>query len=360
MDTELNCPKRYRTEFIEPGVVSYEDVGDGKVFVSREALDRLRATFIGKPVVNVVHKDLSFEQAFKLSDKERESMADGIVFDCGWLDNGWCYADMIIWDLETQKNIDERMFSTSCAYLPTEQGNGGKWHNIDYETEVLNGNYTHMAIVKKPRYEQAKIYELPKEYRNSLSDEMIDILENKTKEKNNMAGEKGKKVFFFFTPKKNEGAEPEKKDEPVEEKINADESMVDIDGKQVPLSEIIATYQAEQEEMAKKEEVSKNTLMPEDEVDIGDGKKVLVSELMAAYNRCNAAKKNAEQEPEKENAEPEKTEEEKKAKENARKDNFNILKNAVNKASIEHAKVMTAEQRANLGKERYGSKKGDK
>jgi hypothetical protein len=356
MNTDMNCPKRYRTEFIEPGVVSYEDVGEGKVFVSREALDRFKATFIGKPVVNVVHKDLTFEQAFKLSDKERESMADGIVFDCGWLDNGWCYADMIIWDLETQKNIDEKKFSTSCAYLPTEQGIGGKWHNIDYDTEVLNGDYTHMAIVKKPRYERAKTYELPNEYRNSLSDEMIDILK---KENNNMAGEKGKKVLFFFTPKKNEGVEPEKKpDEVKEEKINADESMVDIDGKQIPLSEIIATYQAEQAEIAKKEELAKNALMPEDEVDIGDGKKVLVSELMAAYNRCNA-KKNEAKEPEKENAEDEKKEELKK-KENSKKDNFNIIKNAVNNASIEHAKVMTAEQRANLGKERYGSKKGDK
>jgi hypothetical protein len=179
MNIEGNVPKRYRTEFIEPGVVSYEDSGQGKVFVSREALDRMKATFIGKPVVNVLHKDLTFEEAFKLSDEERESMADGIVFNCGWLPNGWQFADMIVWDLETQKNIDDRQFSTSCAYLPTEVNTGGKWHNIEYDEEVKNGVYTHMAIVKNPRYEKAKIYELPKEFQNSISDELIEILTKK-------------------------------------------------------------------------------------------------------------------------------------------------------------------------------------
>jgi len=353
-------PKRYRAEFIEPGVISYQDVGQGMVFVSREALSRMIPSFIGKPVVNVEHKDLTVEQAFKLTDEEVEALADGVVYDCGWLENGWKFCDFIVWDLETQKNIDENGFSVSCAYKPSEVGKGGSWHNIPYDEEVINGNYTHLAIVINPRYEKSKVYELPKEYQNSLSDELVNILTKKNKE-SKMGGEKsGKKVFFFFDQKKNS---VEDKPAIEEEKINAEEAVVDIDGKQVSLKDLITTYQAEQAEILKKEELAKNMLNPDDEIEV-DGKKVLISALVDAYNKCNAAKNGIEASKydqgavQNEVAEDEKKTEEEKAKENAlKKDNFLKVQKALNNAgAFAPNKPKTADQRIAAGNAKYGRK----
>jgi hypothetical protein len=175
--------------------------------------------------------------------------------------------------------------------------------------------------------------------------------------------DKPKRIFSFFMPKKNEGEmqKPEEK----EEKINAEDSVVEIEGKQIPLSEIIKTWQAEQAEIAKKEELSKNALSPEDEVEI-DGKKVLVSELMSCYSKKNAepptdvkAEEVVDENLQKKNAD-EKEEEKKETKENAKK-NFNKLQNAISKAGVEF-KVMvnTREDRIKDGKNKYGSVKGDK
>jgi hypothetical protein len=359
------CPKRYRAEFIEPGIINYEDVGQGKVFVSRETLDRMRSSFIGKPVVNAAHKDLSFEEAFKLSDEDRESLADGIIYNCGWLPTGWGFADMIVWDLDTQKNIDQKKFSVSCAYQPTEAGINGKWHNFEYDEEVKNGVYTHMAIVNNPRYEGSKIYELSKEYQNSLADNVIKTYYEIQKESNNNMA-KENKILKFFMPKKNEGEKTqEEKDKEAkeleakknaeeangDEKINAEEAMVDIEGKQVPLSEIIKIYQAEQEELAKTQ-TNAQPLNPEDEVEV-DGKKVLVSELMACYSKNT--NKNAGEETAEEKAKKEAETKEASVKKNA---NFNKLQNAITKSGSEFKVSFTTEnERYAEGQKRYGSKK---
>jgi hypothetical protein len=353
------CPKRYRAEYIEPGIVNYEDEGQGKVFVSGEALSRMCKSFIGKPVVNAAHRDLTFKEAFKLSDEDKESLADGIVYNCGILGTGWGFADMIVWDLETQKNIDQKKFSISCAYVPTEEGPNGKWHNFDYDEEVKNGNYTHMAIVPNPRYERSKIYELPKEYQNSLADGIIEAYYKLQKEnKNNMAKNK---IFKFFMPKKNEG---EKKDEtkkpeeetknnvdekPADEMINAEDSMIEIDGSQVSLADLIKTYQAEQAEMATKESTN-NVLTPEDEVEV-DGKKVLVGELVACYQKKASVKnEGTEEDPAK------KAEEEKKA--SLKNSNFGKIQKAINNAGQEFkVNFVSEDERYAEGKKRYGSKK---
>lgn len=337
-------PKRYRIEFIEPGICNYEDVNQGKVFVSREALDRMKSSFIGKPVVNEVHKSLTAQEAFKLSDEERESLADGIVYNCGWLDNGWCFADVIIWDLQTQKNIDENRYLASCAYIPKNEGKSGKWHGFDYNEEILDATYTHMAIVKDPRYEGMHIYELPNEYMNSTSNTLLEMIKNK---------EQKMAIFKFFLPKeKKNNLEPERKEEtPDLEKINADESFIDIDGEKVPLSELIKTWQVEQSE----KQITENAINPEDEVEV-DGNKVKAKELVDCYMR-NKAKMNAEPEPKIE------TEEEKKervAKENAKgKEHFNAFQSAIAKGNEEGYKMVinTKEDRIAEGKKRYGSVK---
>jgi len=346
-----NYPKRYRIEFIEPGVCSYEDVDDGTVFVSRDTLDRMRSSFIGKPIVNEEHKTLSAEEAFKLSDDEKYSIADGVIYDCGWLDNGWCYADCMIWNISTQQNIKDG-FSASCAYKPTEMAEGGKWHGFEYDGEVKNGIYTHMAIVNNPRYEGAKVYGIPEEIQNSKASELWSEYLNSIKKENNNMAEKGK-VFNFFFPKekKNEVEDKERKEmQPpgTEEKldmINAEESYIDIDGEQVPLSKLIEIYVAEQQEQ--------KMINPDDEINV-NGQKIKASALADSYKR-NKMKTNEETDKKKEKDNADEEDEKKKEE---KQNNFKKLENAMGKSQANGYQIVisTKADRIAVGSEKYGTR----
>jgi hypothetical protein len=47
----------------------------------------------------------------------------------------------------------------SCAYLPTDKGPEGAKNGVNYDFEVLDGVYLHLAITKNPRYDDAIIVE---------------------------------------------------------------------------------------------------------------------------------------------------------------------------------------------------------
>lgn len=168
---EMPWPKSYKCNFIEPGVVHYQDLGPCKVcgdqrvcgnqgdecqvegetiLVGQDTLDRMAATFVGKPVIDKEHKEVT---PSTIIDGE----ADGVVTRV-WKENGWSWCDFLVWNPETQKHCDEGLFSVSCAYEPTQvDDTGGEYHNIPYASEIKDGCYTHLAIVQSPRYEGARI-----------------------------------------------------------------------------------------------------------------------------------------------------------------------------------------------------------
>ena len=163
------APVRYRALFIEPGIISYDDIGAGHVLVLRPALDKMLQSFIGKPVFNVSHNDTSAKTAFdfsNLTDDEKDNLACGVISAVRFDDaSGWYWADMMIWDAATQSNIDKNGFTVSCAYIPGEDtdATGGTYHGIHFDEEVLSGAYTHMAVVDNPRYEGARVFRNSKE-----------------------------------------------------------------------------------------------------------------------------------------------------------------------------------------------------
>lgn len=358
-----NWPKRYRSEFIEPGICSYEDVGAGIIFIGSDTLDKMNPSFIGKPVINGVHQDLTAEEAFKLSNEDLESLADGVIYEVGKLPNGWYYCDMIIWDEETQKNIEENDYSVSCAYIVDDVGKKGTYHEIPYDEEILEGTYTHNAIVESPRYEGAKVYELPSDYQNSRADEVCEILKNSKGETmkskifkhllnsvKNKCGSKKKNI------KKNAEEDIKKdpeKEEDDDEMMNMEGAMIDVEGEKIPLDEAVNAYKSMKDNQDDDEEVE-NLLNAEDEVDV-DGEKVNVSDLIAAYQ---TRKQNAEQA---QDVEAEEVVEEQDTVQNSKKKekskHFKMVKNAVQKTQKQKIYVNTTDERFQRGKDRYGSKK---
>lgn len=261
-------PKSYRCRFIEPGVISYEDSKQGTVLVSREALDRMGPSFRNCPVIFIPeqHDNSDKTTAFNFDDIGANP-ASGIVTGIPtWESDGWQYVDVSVWDEDAQKAI-ESGYSVSCAYFPDKEGNGGEWHQIPYDGEVLDGHYMHMAIVPRPRYEGSRIFANSKKGGNNL---------NIFKAKKNVAA-----------PAAPAPAAPEKK--PVEAetggmKANGEE-VVDIGGTKVPLYELIEAYQMKQGGSGGAD----NELTPEDEVTLPDGQKIKVADLIASYSEMGEA-----------------------------------------------------------------------
>jgi hypothetical protein len=215
---------------------------------------------------------------------------------------------MLIWDEETQRNIDQRGYSVSNAYKPLAEGGPGTENQIPYDAELLDGEYLHMAIVPNPRYQDAKIYA------NSVKEKSMGVFK--------IFAKKAKKVI--------ENAAMEEMD--VENAVIKNE-----DGEDISLADAIDAYKKMQEG-----EKETPVLNAEDEVDV-DGKKVKVGDLVNAYK--NMAKPT-------ENAEPLQTDE----AEPVVKDQVNnSVKQAAQGVADQKVEVQTREDRLNAGKARYGS-----
>ena len=251
-------PKSYKTRFIEPGIMSYEDKEQGVVLVSKETLDRMAASFRNKPVIFIpeMHDNSDEKTAFNFDDLSANP-ASGIITGIPyWGDDGWQWVEMSVWDEAAQEALDSG-YSVSCAYDADEDDTGGIWHEIPYTSEVTDGKYMHMAIVPKPRYEGSRV----------LANSKGDAL-NIFKKKNAAPPEPEKKAVPLAG-----------KETPAEEKAELmnDDTMVDVNGTPVPLHELVSNYEE------KNGAGAQSPLADEDEVALSDGTKVTLADLKAAY-----------------------------------------------------------------------------
>lgn len=326
-------PKRYRTLHITPGIVDYTD-GDQRetVLIKKPALDSMNRSFLGKPVFNFTHKVIEPEVAFNFTSEESEKHAVGVISDVGYdAESGYYFADMMIWDKDTQDNIDKKGYGVSNAYIP-EVGPAGVYNNVPYDEEVTGGEYHHMAVVDNPRYGDVKIFE-------------------------NSKGVKPMK--FFWQDKKKEDVKKNAADLKKEEgtELNPDSVIVMKNGSEVPISEMVELYKNATEEKKKEEEEKKEpTMNMEDTIEI-DGKKISMKELVDNY----LAKKNMEDDEDKSKNEGDK-DDKKGVKENSSavekpNDKFMMLKSNANQgAAVEKIKIITAASRIKVGEARYGTK----
>jgi len=270
--------RSFRMQFIEPGLCSYESEGAGMVLIQKEALDRMAPTFVGMPVFNEEHiRGVPYEELVQ-AFTDGKIKADGVVSAVSWnTGTGWFDGDLIVWDDATAQNIESGNYFPSCAYIPGENpgdtGPGGKWHNIEYDEEIVNGKYTHLAIVPQPRYEGAKFFE------NSLGGNRMRLFKiGKGKEKQNAAppAEPPK-------PETKPAAESKEGMENAGEEVDANSEVELPSGEKIPLSTLIEAYKAK----AGPGEQA-NSLSPDDEVDI-DGAPVKISALIEAYQAKNNA-----------------------------------------------------------------------
>lgn len=242
-------PLTMKCSFIEPGIVRYADVGD--VLVKKETLDKMLNSFIGKPVVNEDHRDVTPEDFTK-------GTAQGIV-NSVWFDekDAMFHAAYQVWDKPTLQNI-KGGYKVSCAYKVLRWGPGGVHNNVPYEREVLDGEYTHLAIVSNPRYEGVRIY-------NS----------------------KGAKTMTLKWIKKLLGTDGKELENAVE--IESSKSIVEVDGKEYTLDNAIEALKAQ--EAAKAKELENKAPTDDQEIDVPGLGKRTVKQLRDAIALKNASEK---------------------------------------------------------------------
>ena len=178
LKNEKQLPKRYFARHIKEGLVHYLENGKDVLYlVKNDALQKMNKSFEGKPVY-VRHVD-GIDM-----DNLRET-ADGYVVKSFYneFDGAWWTEMMVVSDKGHE--AVKKGWAVSNCYSPTEYGSGGVYHDIDYQKEVRNGEYEHLAIVPNPRYEEAVIM-TPEDFQKYNEDKQQEIKQLKNSKEKEM------------------------------------------------------------------------------------------------------------------------------------------------------------------------------
>lgn len=151
-------PGMYSCNFIEQGLVAYDnkesESGKEILYVPKETIDKMLPSFIGKPVC-IKHNKITPENYEELRSK---GVIVGNVVKV-WFNpqDGWFWCDFVVDTQKGRDRIEKEKDSVSCAYAVLDAKDGSIWHDIKYDGEVTDGEFTHLALVDSPRYEGAKI-----------------------------------------------------------------------------------------------------------------------------------------------------------------------------------------------------------
>lgn len=135
----------FKARFLQAGLVKYDF---GVCLLKKETIDKFVDTFVECPVI-IDHKD-------NIGSDDVKGTINKIWFSP---EDGWYWCSGILTDDEAIKLV-ENGYNVSCQYAITDYfvNIEGKLHNgNEYDKEILDGVFEHLAIVENPRYEDAFI-----------------------------------------------------------------------------------------------------------------------------------------------------------------------------------------------------------
>lgn len=145
----------FEARILEPGIVSYEDVGQGVAFLPRETIAKCANSFVGKPLILVTNKKGEGVHK-KITPAQLEKEARGYITSVYEGVDGWFWARGVVFDDEAKDAINAKKLC-SCGYNVAAVGPGGEYHAIRYHERIDSFSGEHLAIVDRPRYEGATI-----------------------------------------------------------------------------------------------------------------------------------------------------------------------------------------------------------
>lgn len=144
-----NLPKIFYGLHFAPGVAEYTKA-DGtvfRVFINEDTAKKMDATYTGKPVyvrhVNEVDLD------------NIQNEADGYVFDSFYNPADGKHWVRFIAVSDAAQDAIRKGWKLSNSYQPKQMTGGGLWHGVEFQNEIQEGEYDHLAIVENPRYSES-------------------------------------------------------------------------------------------------------------------------------------------------------------------------------------------------------------
>lgn len=209
-----------------PGVAEYEEPGKEpfRVFINEDTIRKMNPTFAGRPIfvehVDEVDDDLN----------EVRTEADGWVVESFFnTADGKTWAKFIVVSDRGLAAI-RRGYRLSNAYIPKSFADGGLWNGVTYRSEVKDGEFEHLAIVRNPRYEESVIMS-PEEFKAYNDEKTLELkrLANSKTQK----GEPKMKLNIFKRTK-------------VENSVDLEGMIVELPKtkKEVSLTKVINEYDA--------------------------------------------------------------------------------------------------------------------
>lgn len=362
-------PKRYYGLHMTQGVAEYNDPGfKGRVLVQDEAIKDMNPTAEGRPLY-VDHVD-----EVNLSMLQEES--DGVIVRSFFNPpDGNHWIEFMVYSDEGHEAIAKK-YTLSNAYMIKSKAPGGTHQGVQYDNEVVKGEFDHFALVPNPRYEQSKIL-TPEEFKSYNEDLLLEIQK--------LANSKEPHVLNLF--RKPKPTAPEKIENAAEietlsvklksgtektivQLVNEAEAHEDLEKKKAEngaMAEGVGYVQVGESKMTVNELVDKHTKLQESYNSlVGEHDKLKASMSTPAAAQPGATEKKSENEvpaaPAKKPGEEKKPENEESEDDKAMNAHFNALKNAPDLAAREGAKSAASEPvyesqqvQAQRGKSRYGS-----
>lgn len=347
-------PVIFYCRHMENGLAGYENE---RILVDADCMKKMAPSFAGKPIY-VQHQDVNLDTI--------QDDADGFVADCNYNElDGWLWSKMIVVS-DKGKDAVQKGWSVSNAYVPKAWSEGGAHHNVDFDRKIDDAEFTHLAIVPDPRYENAKIF-TEEEYKQYCTD--------KKKELEELRNSKRKPMLKFWKTKREEVSPADVDDDTVVELQN---------GKTMTVKELLEQKSKEPNKKAKAvenallgadvgiapegkdgheeekhvEEHGEDVKINDDEEVVHKGKKMTAKEFHDAY-MCS--RKENDEDPEQEEGKHEMKDNEAlpvKKEEDAGEKEFHEMKNARSKAKQEFVNHVDLDvDQLQRGQDRYGSKK---
>lgn len=336
MDKILAVGKVIKMPCMRSGICAYPNE---KILVTKEALERLAPTMQGVPVV-IEHPEE------KITDQTIAQLpVVGRVADMHYdQEQEIWYAHFVVDNAEAVELLQSG-YGVSTAWIADKYAAGGTFNNVPYDKELIEGRYEHLAIVKFPRYEMAfnPVFQNSKDGQNNDKEVIINNVIQKRSV--SMLGKIWKKVTQREEVMVNSG----------------EEYVVEIDGKETPLAEVVESIKTNEVDFKEKK------INGDEEIDVDD-EKMTVNQLVEAYKNLKKSSMKKNEEPEKEEEEEKKEEkEDEKPKKNDLSDSkeeaktnerFEELDELHQNGKVEiETNFLSLNERVQMGKNRYGSKK---
>jgi hypothetical protein len=311
------------------------EYSEERVLVTNETLAKMAQTSFGIPLI--------------IDHVEQEELEKNLEkYICGRVASMHYDAAQDLWmahcvaDTEEAVTLFDKGYGVSTSYQVDNKADGGTLNGVKYNSEIIEGTYLHLAIVENPRYEMAKdpVFYNSKELTKKSDNSNIEL----------PTPQEGEFVMKFWRTKREEVKE------------NSSDMEVEIDGENVSMSALVVAYKAVKLN-AKKNDEDKEKKEKEEEEKLNAEADALLKDL-EKDDKKNAEdeevdKKKKDEEEEKKNAEEAEEKKKKDEEKNKKNSRFDSMQNSSDKSVLnnEIQQFKTLQQRAEIGRQRYGSAK---